>query len=511
MVTGVSGPVSAARGDTISVSTTVENVLPTAAGPFNVGIYLSSDPVITTADTLLGNRLVAGLSGNGTDTALTNVTIPLALYASSPAGYTYRKAITIDGTKVSGSLSDFPVLVSLTDPALKTVAHGGRVQNANGYDMIFTAGDGGTLLNHEVEQYDAATGQLLAWVKVPNLSAGINTTLYVYYGNNAISTSQENKSAVWDSGYHMVQHLNETSGTHFDSTANANNAAPFGSPNQNVTGKIGGADSFDGVNDYVIVDAPSGGAWSGDYSVELWVKSPTASPSAGWAGIFNNYKNFGVGGTTDSFQIDLGEDVPGTYKMGIYGRYAYGMATMTAAWQHLAVTLSGTTLKVYNNGVNTGTYTIPNGYSRVFRDYLMGVNRKGDTFFNGQVDEVRVSKNTVRSPAWIATGYNNQNAPSSFYSVGAEEVSPFPVPVYYLGTIADYLGEVTELNENNNAKVQLSASGVAQGSAVSVLVAPGGGNQVVAGGGGGVFADMLWLLLGWRAVRRCRRRQGESK
>lgn len=43
-----------------------------------------------------------------------------------------------------------------------------------------------------------------------------------------------------------------------------------------------------------------------------------------------------------------------------------------------------------------------------------------DLNLDGQIDEIRIS-NIARSPAWIATEYSNQSAPSSFYTVGAEE------------------------------------------------------------------------------------------
>jgi hypothetical protein len=36
------------------------------------------------------------------------------------------------------------------------------------------------------------------------------------------------------------------------------------------------------------------------------------------------------------------------------------------------------------------------------------------------MDELRIS-NTGRTADWILTSYNNQNSPSTFYSVGAEE------------------------------------------------------------------------------------------
>jgi MSHA biogenesis protein MshQ len=36
------------------------------------------------------------------------------------------------------------------------------------------------------------------------------------------------------------------------------------------------------------------------------------------------------------------------------------------------------------------------------------------------VDEVRISS-TARSAGWIATEYSNQNAPSTFLAIGAQE------------------------------------------------------------------------------------------
>ena len=59
-----------------------------------------------------------------------------------------RKALRIDHTKVSGSsnLANFPVLVSVTDANLKTVANGGNVGKQDGSDILFTASDGATKL-----------------------------------------------------------------------------------------------------------------------------------------------------------------------------------------------------------------------------------------------------------------------------------------------------------------------------------------------------------------------------
>ena len=49
-------------------------------------------------------------------------------------------------------------------------------------------------------------------------------------------------------------------------------------------------------------------------------------------------------------------------------------------------------------------------------------------FLKGSLDEVRVS-NTARLADWIATTYNNQSAPSTFYSISDEgTATPTPTP-----------------------------------------------------------------------------------
>ena len=96
--------------------------------------------------------------------------------------------MTIDHTKVPSTQSNFTVLVSLTDPALKTIANGGHVANANGFDIGFYADSGGTTkLKWEVEKYDGTTGNLIAWVKIPSVSSTTDTVFYLFYGDPSIN------------------------------------------------------------------------------------------------------------------------------------------------------------------------------------------------------------------------------------------------------------------------------------------------------------------------------------
>ena len=119
------------------------------------------------------------------------------------ANWTLRKSVTVDSAQVTADLTDFPVLVSVTDTDLAAAAR------ADGFDIVFTDDDETTKLAHEIERYNPATGELVAWVKVPNLTGSTDKVLYMYYGY-ATSADQQNADAVWDADFVSVHHLKES-------------------------------------------------------------------------------------------------------------------------------------------------------------------------------------------------------------------------------------------------------------------------------------------------------------
>jgi len=163
--------------------------------------------------------------------------------------FSYKRPITIDNTKVSGSadFTDFPALISLSGDWLKTTAvdsTNGRIKNSNGYDIIFR--DTNLVqLDHEIEEYDgsASAGTLVAWVRIPTLDYNDDTIIYMYYGNACISSPTENPTGVWDDNFVGVWHLKETgTGTRYDSTQYGNNGTPNNYDNDEATnsGKVDG-------------------------------------------------------------------------------------------------------------------------------------------------------------------------------------------------------------------------------------------------------------------------------
>jgi hypothetical protein len=76
-------------------------------------------------------------------------------------GWTYRKRLTIDASRVTGDLTNFPVLISTTDLDWKedSQAIPGHVAQTDGGDIMFTAGDGVTKLDHEIDGLKYAPSQ----------------------------------------------------------------------------------------------------------------------------------------------------------------------------------------------------------------------------------------------------------------------------------------------------------------------------------------------------------------
>ncbi len=192
----------------------------------------------------------------------------------------------------SSDLSNFPVLISISNDAnLADKNHSGYVQNLSGYDIVFTASDGTTKLDHEIEKYDGTTGTLAMWVRMPTLSASSDTTLYLYFDNSSISSSQENKTGVWNPGgdttFRGVWHFEESSGNALDSTSYAANAAKTGTPTQNATGRIGAGVSFSGsTGNYFNAGNPGDGHLdfgTNSFSYSSWVYLPSIPTSfANW-------------------------------------------------------------------------------------------------------------------------------------------------------------------------------------------------------------------------------------
>ncbi len=358
-------------------------------------------------------------------------------------GYAYKKEITIDHTQVSGNnnLEDFPMLISVTDNDLRTTGNGGRIENTNGYDITFVS-ENGEFIPHQIERYAADSGIFVAWVKVPVVYKDLDTKIEMYYGNASI-TANPSSVAVWDNDYQGVWHLHDDLN---DGSSTGNDGTNSGSTD--AKGKIAECQSFDGSNDYIFrTDANLNGNIP-----SLSSGSPDEFTISGWIQIdvLNARRPLmskqGNGAGTDRGFVFMMEDDNRLkielFKNNVSGdrTEVYSTATLTTGtWYYITVTYQFVTdgtseAYLYIDGANDGSTTTSVGpIVTNTRDLDIGRyywNGSTQYYQDGKIDEVRVS-DVVRSAGWIATEYNNQNNPSSFYTIGAEQGGSFTptVPV----------------------------------------------------------------------------------
>jgi len=179
---------------------------------------------------------------------------------------TYRRTIVVNGKLVSGANKQFPVLLALTTPELKPAAQGGHVAQADAGDLYFTAADGKTRLAHEIEKYDAASGSLKAWVLMPELSSGQDSSIYLCYGKTAARPDVASTGSVWDRSYQLVLHMQDASSNRRQVKANAG-------VSWEAAGKINGAARLDGATGQIEVANSEGLNPADSMTVEAWINS----------------------------------------------------------------------------------------------------------------------------------------------------------------------------------------------------------------------------------------------
>jgi hypothetical protein len=343
--------------------------------------------------------------------------------------WNYRKAITIDASKVgSGTHTDFPVLIDITDAQLAAHAL------STGNDILFTASDGTTKISHEIESYTSASGDLTAWVEVPSLSSSTNTVIYMYYGNSSAS-NQQNVTGTWDANFRGVYHLN---GSFLDATSYSNDGA--NTSTTSASGKISNGRSFYAANgaDYIVIPGLMGSP--ANITLSAWVRLTTFDGSG--------CEIISLGDKADLRMTSTA--ARGLFYNGSsWIQTSSGSVNYSGAWHYLVTTFTSGSQKVYVDGVQVGSTSTWGSisYAGLGSNTIIGRHGNGGTSydFTGTIDEVRVAS-SVRSAGWVLTEYNNQNSPSTFITVqGCESKPPTVVtPVSYC---------------QNAAATQLSATG----------------------------------------------------
>ena len=339
--------------------------------------------------------------------------------------YLYRQAITISSDTTDADLTNFPVLIQITNANNAVFANA----MASGNDIVFTASDGATKLAHERERFVPTGGseELDAWVKIPSLSSTVDTTIYMYYGHST-AADQQDATNVWDSDYVGVWHMSEDVDAqldiNYDSTSSGSDMTRYDGGtggNGDIAGQIGRADGFDGIDDQVA-------------NATATVKPDTFTIS-GWFKVDNEDANFPLVGwrpyTSTQYPaayVRFGSSAMLWMGSSNYRYFSLGGTPVTNGnWYHIAFTVPGanqtdiTSSAAYLDGSALSSWSTKSTSVQTTKSTCrLGNCRVSDGWADGGLDEVRLSK-TVRSADWIKAEYETAKNPDSLLAVGDEE------------------------------------------------------------------------------------------
>lgn len=297
--------------------------------------------------------------------------------------WTLRKKVTIDtaadGVALKGDVGGQTVLVRL---------HEGNFQFAlaheDGSDIRFVAEDGKTLLGFHLEKFDPLFGEGFAWVRVPEIKSGGQTSFWLYYGGSdkisADGAADLKKS--YDSDTVLDYHFSGQ-GAPVDFTGNGNDAKNGGLAAEGSL--IGAGLRLDGKTTVGLPESDSL-AWSegGNLTWSIWFKAALLQDR----GVIFSRSEGGK-----SFIIGLEKGVP---FVEINGQKSTGTAgagdpVAPETWHNLAVVSSGGKTELYLDGQPYGS--VAAGLPALKSGAILGGGTAaGSAGFIGEVDELTLSK-----------------------------------------------------------------------------------------------------------------------
>jgi len=171
----------------------------------------------------------------------------LAAAAEDLSAWQKRMPITFSGYTPpgGGALTNFPVLVILSNTTAGTGFNYADFQSPPYGDLRFGAADKTTPLDFEVEKWDT-NGNSYAWVQVPLLT-DTNTRIYALWRKSGVEVPAcTTNGAVWTNNYISVWHLGETNGNLVAATSNRYALSGNAGVTRGATGAAAGACSFNG-------------------------------------------------------------------------------------------------------------------------------------------------------------------------------------------------------------------------------------------------------------------------
>jgi hypothetical protein len=350
------------------------------------------------------------------------VTLYLALLASAFAQYpgwqhagSFYILTTKEGANLPATASEegFPLLVRLDKNSFDF-----KQAQASGEDVRFAAA--GKPLAYQIDAWDSAAGTADIWVRIPIIKGNSHQKIDMFWSKADVKSESNGKAVFNESnGYLSVWHLDDPAN---DATGILEAKDQGTTPAAGVIGQGRHFETGKGINcGDNITTYPTG---SSSHSTEVWFKAAKSG---------DRIVCWGNGEPKAVVQMILGK--PPHLFMDCYGAGASMQAdgsTPMNEWVHAIHTCKSGDSRLYVNGVLAGVSTNANSPLDIRSPAKMMIGGWGNYVFNGDMDEVRVSK-VARSAEWVKLQYENQKPmqsvvgplvrPGSDFAVSAKTIS----------------------------------------------------------------------------------------
>lgn len=341
-----------------------------------------------------------------------------------------------DGQLTGTGLDGFTLLLTLDDARFGDVFDHA---DPSGDGLVITAGDGETVLEHEVVSYDVGTRTAELWFQVPTLDDA-DRAFFLYYEQQAlvggaVSSIESTPGAAWTDAHLAVFHFSEDpslgilrdwgpNGSDATAAVRYNPLGPGWTSSNLVDGAVGTGWRFDGEDVYAYIDYLASADSS--FTVSAWFANSQAVDKGAMA--FQSP----FGGWSMSFQRTQGD--PNGDLETLNGVMSWLPDILDGDPHHFTWTLDAVadTVRFYLDGVERNywlRYTPPGKPGPVWTDGVIDgrVGIISPAYYNpldiadGVADEFRLVEG-VRSPEWVLTEFRNQSDPVGFYDVSAFQV-----------------------------------------------------------------------------------------
>jgi hypothetical protein len=248
-----------------------------------------------------------------------------------------------------------------------------------------------------------------------------------------------------------------------DSTSNGNNGTSAGSmtTTDQVAGKIDGSLDFDGSNDEIQCGNAASLQITTELTIEAWTNTSSTGVSRSIVGKHNGNSPY------NGYQLRKYSDNYYRFMTDGTGQYITSNSAYTdSGWHYIVgVRRNGTNYLYIDGAQQTATSTYAITESGVNFVIGRGYANYNGFWWSGIIDEIRVSS-IGRNASWIMTCHNNQNSPSTFYSISAQEQNPKvsgTIPVSLQTVDSDYFdvrstGSATSTTSYNPSGYNLNGS-----------------------------------------------------